>query len=411
MSYFHVTFAYLIISLFVYLPPIYSSVILNEIAIQPTQTVELYNSDATVSADISYWYIDDSGGTTYFTIPMNTFIPPLSCHVFTGDFNFNKSTADAIRLIDSSFRPTTTSAVIVDSYQYAKAAETDYSFSRRSDKTWEILPSSLGLFNDTLLPCIPTPAPPPEPTPTEAETPTPTPESTLVPTPSPTPIPSIDHNAIHLSEVFSYPDIGSNEWVELYNANDYLVDLVDWYIDDTENSGGAPRRFSLTINPYEYKIINISSSLFNNTGDTVRLLNAEKQEKDSMEYGKVIRGNSVGRISFDEDIYCEQSPSPNIQNNGCIEIISSPTHTQSPTTIKPTGNKITIQSTPLMKIATKNTAQTISKKQSSIHTGEVLGEMTTNKTNALSPVPYLSAVSFSYSALTIVSLFIKMRNA
>ncbi|MFZ2206713.1 MAG: lamin tail domain-containing protein [Microgenomates group bacterium] len=394
-----------------YSRPTYSSVILNEVAIQPTQTVELYNLDSSISADISSWYIDDSGGSTYFTIPSNTFIPPLSCLVFSGDFNFNKSSNDTIRLINNSSPPTTASAILIDSYQYTKAPETDYSFSRRSDKTWEVLPSSLGFFNDTLLPCIPTPTPTPEPTPAETKTPTPSPEPTQIPSPSPTPIPLTDYNAIYLSEVFPYPDVGYDEWVELYNANDYLATLVDWYIDDKENSGGAPKRFSLTINPYEYKVIDISSALFNNTGDTVRLLNAEKQEKDSMEYGTVIRGNSIGRISFDEDTYCEQSPSPNMQNNGCIEIISSPTHTQSPTTIKPTGNKTTTQSTPLMKIATKNTAQTISKKQSSIQAGEVLGEMTTNKTNALSPVPYLSAVSFSYSALTIVSLFIKMRNA
>lgn len=410
MNYFQVIFVYLIITLFVHLRPVYSSVILNEVAIQPIQTVELYNSDATISADISSWYIDDSGGTTYFTIPSNTFISPLSCQVFTSDFNFNKSSVDTIRLIDSSYPPTTTSAIIIDSHQYTKAPETDYSFSRKSDGTWEVLPSSLGFFNGTLLSCVPTPTPTPEPTPTEIVTPTPSPEPTQVLVPSPTPTPSTDHNAVFLSEVLSYPDVGSDEWVEVYNANDYLVDLVDWYIDDTENSGGAPRRFSLTINPYEYKTIAISSSLFNNNGDTVRLLNAEKQEKDSMEYGKGIRGNSIGRISFDEDVYCEQNPSPNAQNNGCIEVTSSPTHTPSPTTSKPQKNPTTIPFIKSVKTSTEKLPQIVSNKMTQMQE-EVLGETTTNNTRALSPVPYLSGASFSYSVLTIVSLFIKMRNA
>jgi len=50
------------------------------VAIQPIQSVELYNT-ASSSADISSWYIDDAGGTTYFTIPPYTIIPPLSCMV------------------------------------------------------------------------------------------------------------------------------------------------------------------------------------------------------------------------------------------------------------------------------------------------------------------------------------------
>ena len=30
-------------------------------------------------------------------------------------------------------------------------------------------------------------------------------------------------------------------WVELYNANSTTVDLIDWYIDDAEDMGGAPK--------------------------------------------------------------------------------------------------------------------------------------------------------------------------
>jgi len=387
-----------------------ASVILNEVAIQPTQAVELYNSDSSISADISSWYIDDSGGSSYFTVPSNTIIPPLSCLVFWSDFNFNKSTSDIVRLINNSNPPTTTSAILIDSYQYSKAPDVGYSFSRNSNNEWETSTSSLGLMNDTHVSCIPTPTPTIEPTPTEIETPTLSQEAPSTPTPSPTPIPSIDYAAIFISEVFPYPNVGGNEWVELYNANDFPVNLVEWYVDDMENNGGTPRRFSLTINPHEYKTIELSSALFNNTGDSVRLLNSEKQEKDSMEYGKVTRGNSIGRISFDEDAYCEQTPTPNNQNAVCLEERedSSPTHAPI-STVQPT--KKIVYSPTISKI---DGAKSVTYKQfasTNNNEGDVLGEATTQRNSGTSPIPYLSGVSFSYSALTIVSLFIKMRNA
>jgi len=386
------------------------SVILNEVAIQPTQAVELYNSDSSISADISSWYIDDSGGSSYFTIPSDTFIPPLSCLVFGGDFNFNKSSSDIVRLINNSNPPTTTSAVLIDSYQYSKAPDVGYSFSRNSNNEWETSISSLGLMNDTHISCVPTPTPTTEPIPTEINTPTLSQETTLAPTSSPTPIPSIDYAAIFISEVFPYPNVGGNEWVELYNANDFPVNLTEWYIDDMENSGGTPRRFTLTINQHEYKIFEISSALFNNAGDTVRLLNSEKQEKDSMEYGKVTRGNSIGRISFDEDAYCEQTPSPNNQNTVCLEERGDSSPTRSPiSTVQPT-KKIAYSPT----ISKTDGAKSVVYKQSSSTNnivGDVLGETTTEHKRDSSPIPYLSSVSFSYSALTIVSLFIKMKNA
>lgn len=405
MNYLQTVFVYLAICVFVYLRPVYSSVILNEVAIQPTQSVELYNTDSSLSADISSWYIDDSGGSTYFTIPPNTSLPPLSCLVFSSDFNFNKSSTDTIRLIDNSYVPTTSSAVLIDSYQYTKAPETGYSFTRKLNDSWEISTSSLGLFNDSLVSCIPTPTP--EPTPTEMTTPTQSPNPTQIPNPSSTPVTPTDYTNIYLSEIFPYPEVGSNEWVELYNANDFAVNLVDWYIDDAENSGGTPRRFTVSINQHEYKSIEIVSSLFNNAGDIVRLLNAEKQEKDSMEYGKVMRGNSIGRISFDEDTYCEQTPSQNNTNSVCLGYeTSSPSSVQS-STIQPTKKSI-------IPTAKKNMSQTVPYTQ--LHPinnqeGEILGETAIENKKGICPIPYLSGVSFSYSALTIVSLFIKMRNA
>ena len=57
-----------ILSLFL-VPSVFADVRINEFLIEPEpQTIELINTGSE-SADISGWYIDDSAGTTYFTIP------------------------------------------------------------------------------------------------------------------------------------------------------------------------------------------------------------------------------------------------------------------------------------------------------------------------------------------------------
>lgn len=416
MIYLLQAFGYLIICVFIYLPAIHASVILNEIAIQPTQTVELVNTDATGSADISSWFIDDSGGTTYYTIASDTWIPPLSCLLFTGDFNFNKASTDTVRLFNSLYVPTTSSAILIDSYQYTKAPDSGYSFSRKIDGKWEMAPSSLGLSNDMSISCIPSPTPTPEPTLTPPPTSTPEPTQTPTATPpiaTPAPQPSLDYSNIYISEIFPYPEVGENEWIEIYNSNEISVELIDWYIDDGENTGGTPKRFSLSLAPYEYKSIEISTSLFNNAGDVVRLLNTEKKEKESMEYGKITRGKSIGRVSFEEDGFCEQEPSQNSQNNSCIEQSPSPIPTLVPThkPTSPTASKkySLLSSNVLM---AQPAPKKINYRQAPIpiFTGQVLGDETSVNHHS-SPIPYLSGISFSYSALTIVSIFIKMKNA
>lgn len=159
----------IIISSFVYLfissLLVNASVVLNEVAIQPNQVVELYNT-ASTSADISGWYIDDSGGTTYYSIPQQTVLAPLSCAIFTADFNFNKASADVVRLFDNSYPPTTASAKLIESYSYSKAPDTGYSFIKTSDggALWQTNISSLGLFNESLVSCIPSPTTTPFPT-------------------------------------------------------------------------------------------------------------------------------------------------------------------------------------------------------------------------------------------------------
>ena len=107
----------------------FAQVRLNEFQIEPEQSVEILNT-ATTSADTSGWYIDDNGGTTFYTIPQNSILLPNSCLVFTSNFNLNKSSADTVRLFDKSNPPTSSQSVLVDSFSYQQSPGNNISFSK-----------------------------------------------------------------------------------------------------------------------------------------------------------------------------------------------------------------------------------------------------------------------------------------
>lgn len=249
----------------------------------------------------------------------------------------------------------------------------------RNSTSYDSSPSALLLLD------IPIPTLPAEVL-TEADSPTPTPISYL---------------NIYISEVMANPVSGEKEWVELFNDNDFSVILTGWFIDDIENGGSSPKLFSANIPAKSYYVIKLSSSMFNNSGDSVRLLDFNKNLIDSFEYSETTKEKSLGRISFTSDEFCIQEPSEGTVNNICIN--STPTPQPTPTPIKsPTITPVSINRlinannnavTPIIRI---------------IGEGNVLGT-STNNTPTKSPVKYLSFLSFSYSVLTIVSVFLRMK--
>jgi len=379
-----------------------NKVLINEFTIEPSQSVELINNSSEM-VDISNWYIDDSGGATYFTIPANTILYPNSCLVFSSDFNLNKSSADTLRLFDNTAVPTVASSKLIDSFSYNSSPGTGMSFLRLPDKssTWTSATSSLGKLNQTGENCL--------------VLPTATPTPTSAPTKDPTTAPSISYENIFISEVMVAPDTGDREWVEFYNRNDFDVSLQNWYIDDEENSGASPKSFSLTIPAKGYSSLELSASVFNNDGDSVRLLDGQKLPKDSLEYTSSVKGKTLGRVSFEDDKFCAQEPTKGQVNGSCLEY-PTPTReaTQASTSITPTP-----------KTAKQNSASKPSPSQSAKSTlqpttggvpdptGSVLG--TNDSFSSLTPQSYstpvkpLSFLSFSYSLLTIVSILLKMK--
>ncbi len=134
----------------------------------------------------------------------------------------------------------------------------------------------------------------PTPTPSPSITPSPSLIPTLVNTPTPT-IFYKKYENIFVEEALTCPETNQNEWIKIYNNNDFEVFLSDYYIDDLENSGSLPKKFSTHILAKNSQIINLSSSMFNNSGDSIRLLDFEKKFIDGFEYNFCETGKSVSK--------------------------------------------------------------------------------------------------------------------
>lgn len=150
----------------------------------------------------------------------------------------------------------------------------------------------------------------------------------------------VSYESIYISEAMVYPESGQAEWVEIYNDNDFDVYLDLWYLDDVENSGSSPKTFSLAISTKDFSVFELSSPIFNNGGDFVRLLDRQKQEKDSFEYEQALKGKSFGRESFNKQAFCLQEQSRGKVNNPCLnqdKLVLSPSSAKTPTPTKLTA--------------------------------------------------------------------------
>ncbi len=392
-------------------------VVINEFAIEPEQTVELLNTSNEI-IDISGWHIDDNGGTTFVTIPPDTFMYPQACIVIQKNFNLNKSSIDAIRLFDNSALPTDQKAMLIDFYEYNASPGNGYSFERNPDSTesWITNPSSFEFFNESGTSCLTTPTQ----TPTPLLLPTNTPIITQSTTPSPTQITTPQsYDNIFISEVLVAPNAGMKEWIELYNDNDFEVNLSYWYIDDAEQSGSLAKQFSTTIAAKKYAVIELSSALFNNSGDSVRLLDFEEREKDSFTYDHSEKGRSWGWSELKSATFCLQLPSQNKENTECIPeeteipFESSDSFEDKKDSINKEGSSNSMQTSNTSIQNTIYKTYSVSVSPPIIpHQGEKIDHHVLGASSAID-LPHQNTVDFSvlamgYSLLSIGSLILKM---
>ncbi len=398
--------------------PVRAEILINEFLIEPQpQQVEIINTGSE-SANLKNWSIDDDGGSSAtYLINEDTIIYPNSCLVFSSNFYLNTKSADIIRLFDNQNH-------LVDSFSYKSSSGSGISYQRIPDgeSNWATGEATLGLFNQTKTPCLILPTPTITPTPFPTPSLTPTILLTITNTPTPTSSPTlspISYDNIFISEAMVYPDDNEKEWVEIFNDNDFNVNLVNWYIDDQENSGSSPKLFSLEIPAKSYKTIILSTNIFNNSGDSVRLLDFNKNLKDSFEYGSSLKNKTWGRIDFESDNFCLQEPSFEQKNNPCFEdqpkSINTPT--TNPTTIPTKQNYQTksinqsiINLLPTKKISSKNNNLLI------LHNtfeqqSEILGISTNKKTNRTKKniTNFLIINSIFYTFLTELFILIKIK--
>lgn len=303
-------FCFLVLmTVFIYPSRVHADIIINEFLIEPQQAVELLNTGSE-SANISHWYIDDSGGTSFYTIADGMFLPPKQCLVFSGDFNLNKASADTIRLFDSVANPLENNAHLIDAMSYKASSGSGISFARIPDGStaWSSASASLGFFNSSNTSCLAVSVLTPP-----ASNPTiPIPTPTFLPF-SPTPSPIIH---IYISEVMATPEEG-NEWVELTNTGEETAYLYSWYIDDIADGGSSPIPFTLSIPAHSAASIDLPKDIFNNRGDIARLLNAQREEVDTLAFSTTIKGFSWATDLLDITNICLQQQSKNKPNQYC----------------------------------------------------------------------------------------------
>ncbi len=371
----------------VFIRSIYASLIINEIYPAPAtgdyEWVELYNNDQ-ASADLTKYILTDLANNK---IKINEATLSASSYFVASCSSILNNSGDTVFLKKIN-------GEIIEIATYSGTFTSDKSYTKCSDDNWlttNIITKNFS--NETA--CLPF-------TPTL----TLTPGVSIEPTAISEPIP-VSYDNIFLSEVYPYPNTGENEWVEIYNNNDFSVELVDWYFDDIENGGSSPKSITLTIEAKNYVILDLTSSIFNNSGDGVRLLDFNKFLKDSFEYTGGEKGKSWARNSFDSDEFCQQEPTKNSINGNCI---NSPLPTVIVTlTLNHQISTITSPPSPLRIGGLRRINQPIIIPTSSPQILGTTNNISVTKNNYQSLTKTFSFIAFSNSLLTIGSILLKIK--
>ena len=395
----------------------FAAIKINEIYPAPPsgeyEWVEIYN-DGNSIVDLSQYSLSDLTNKKIKFIA--TTLPPLSFEIATssGVLNNDGDTVFLKNNLEEIIEIATYSANFDSNKTFAKCPD--------SDGNWFVLNlSTKNATNETACQIL-TPSPTLTIMPTLTLTPiivqTPTEESE---NPTPTIItPTLQsYGNIYISEVMANPPTGEKEWIEIYNDNNFSVLLNNWYVDDLENAGSSPKIFSLEISGKDYGVFNLTSSMFNNDGDSVRLMDFNKNIKDDFEYQEIEQGKTLGRVSLSSDNFCPEEPSKNSANNPCIDprttvtptlilamgrMNPSPTITKSATLNKPVSiNRLINTKIPIISGRETRPLQ---------YSSDVLGisnELIINAHNNKPLINLLTILSTSYSLLTIISILFRMK--
>lgn len=401
--------------------PANAAVFINEVFPAPSplaqgEWVELWNDGETLVDLKGYSLIDASNSSLTFS---NTQIPAKGYLIATASSILN-NTGDTLTLKDVLKQ--TVDLVVFP----AVSANNSWSRCPDGSNDWQVALPTRSSANETSCAVTPTVI-----TPTVGTSIFPTSiiqfTPTLVPTVTLSPPSQQIEKGIFISEVMVYPLSGEKEWVELYNANDFEVQLLNWYIDDSEDEGSNPKSFNLSLSAGQFAVVELSS-IFNNSEDTVRLLNSEKTEVEKFSYDMSVQNKTWGRRAFDGENFCLQEPSKARINSNCIEQVNTsnnstkPSAKMSPSIAKITG-RIAVQNgtfdTPLknspippsLSASAFRSAKIIRKPViSPKREDEVYDEMIVKDKGGKKPSHAGLFAALSYSSLSLISVIIKLRN-
>ncbi len=305
-------------------------VVINEFsALSSPDWVELYNLGEEI-INLDGWELRDETQTN--KINLEGIICPNSFRKFDFSNRLNNG-GDEIRLIDNSSNEVNRIVYFSD---LVPAHLLNQSTGRVSNgaNLWQVFlvptPQDEACFFPTIVPLpsvsptavLPSPSPTISPTINPSLLPTPTETPTILPTPTPNPTsPTQNYNKIFLNEVMADPQEGP-EWVELYNDNDFKINLVNWLIDDLAEGGSNPWKFSLIIEANSYGVVSLGKTMLNNAGDEVRLTDSLGEPKDFLVYPKTESSQGWGKQS---NSWCFQEATPGQQNLPCSASRITPT--------------------------------------------------------------------------------------
>ena len=251
-----------------------------------SEWVEIYNENE-VEVSLENWYIDDilDGGSSAIQFSIN--IPTKSYYVLDLSRSIlNNSSEDAISLLDESKNP-------IHIVNYTKAVE-GYSIQKLSDGKWYLtLETTKGSENLTKQENLN----PSENVSTSKEEST---DSEFVNEEVQSSLSKDEKENVYITEFYPNPESGENEWIEIYNANKSEMFLENWYVDDVLEGGGSAKGLSINIKPEEYSVIEINTSLLNNSDDSVSLLDENKSTVHVVNYKKTTKGMSIQKLSNEE---------------------------------------------------------------------------------------------------------------
>ncbi len=124
----------------------------------------------------------------------------------------------------------------------------------------------------------------------------------------------------------------NDEWIEIYNANAFSVDLNGWMLDDVADGGSTPFVVSgsTTIAPNGFLIFYRADTniTLNNTNDDVRLLRPDASVADTISYKTSAPNASWSRVPDGANYFSRYCPpTPNASN---CSVAATPTFTPTP---------------------------------------------------------------------------------